>query len=262
MRRAPDHPDALAGEAAGIGRGQGILLAHREAGQRAVVGIGEIGGFDRLLGDLDAGDHRVDLAALQRRHQVVPRLGGELAGELQLLADRVGDRHVEAIEGAGGFLEAEGREFVIDGKAQGLDCLEIGQRLGLVDVPEQRHRICRRRCSCLGVCRRLLLCNGGQGRCHSDRDCQPKANEPHRKRCSQNEPSLSLERAMGIEPTTSSLGSLRSTTELRPHFQVLTLRTLFTFSTDLARVLARIFAALINHMKSPTRKHQKLEAQG
>ena len=84
------------------------LLAD-EAGRRLVVLAGEVDALLALLGDRHAGDDGIVFLGQEARNDPVPILRHDLAIELGLDAQRLGDVDIEALELAARILEVERR---------------------------------------------------------------------------------------------------------------------------------------------------------
>lgn len=89
LGRAGLRADALAGEGLNAGVLAGLVgLDEDHRRQIGVVGIGEIGGLETLLGDLDGGEDDIGVALLQAGHETVK----VHVHDLELLAHIRGDR--------------------------------------------------------------------------------------------------------------------------------------------------------------------------
>src|SRR5262249_48200280 len=90
------HADLLALERLRSNVSQVAILARHEARGRGVIARGEVGLLERLGADTDRGDCRVSFAIVEGRINFVPIDGLDLALDLQLLTDGLGEVDVES----------------------------------------------------------------------------------------------------------------------------------------------------------------------
>lgn len=119
--------DRLAGKRGRLGRGDIGVLQGDQRKRRGVVFVGEGDLLLAFLGDAHRGDDGVEFLGLQGRNDAIPILGDDLAFDLHLRAERIGDVDVEAFhlavrrDGVEGRIGALGADLDLFGRVYRTD---------------------------------------------------------------------------------------------------------------------------------------------
>ena len=132
-----------------MGKCQCAFLFDGKTPKASVIRSCRVQAFEQWRCEPHADNQRIRLACPQGWQQGVVRLGAELAGDFQLIANRVRHGDGKAGEGTGTVTIAEGRKIFVRQQADGAEIRQIRWLCQRVHMPESWHGI--RRTGLLGL---------------------------------------------------------------------------------------------------------------